>query len=201
MVSCAGHKNTLGYTSSIFTRDETKMIMQHDSLTPMRVYLITQPKDSILLRKSSKSFAVKPEDPVLKHFIRRLYATVTDSSSRGVGIAAPQVGILKRIIWVQRLDKKGEPFEVYYNPIIQQYSHKKQEVPEGCLSIPDYRATTTDRSYAVLLQYDDIRGNHKCEMVEDFTAAIFQHEIDHLNGILFIDHLMKEKKSIQHDIK
>jgi peptide deformylase len=201
MASCAGRKFIQPHSSSIFNKDETRMIMQDDSLTPMRLYLITRKEDSIILRRKSKNFKVNPQDPVLKHFIRRLYATVTDSSSRGVGIAAPQVGILKRIIWVQRLDKIGEPFEVYYNPYIQQYSTKKQDVPEGCLSIPGYRATTTDISYAVLLRYDNVQGEHKCEMVEDFTAAIFQHEIDHLNGILFIDHLNKEKKSIQHSLK
>jgi peptide deformylase len=78
----------------------------------------------------------------------------------------------------------------------------KQEVREGCLSIPDYRGTTQDRAYAVFVAYENRQGQHKCEMVEAFTAAIFQHEIDHLNGIMFIDHLIKERNnSIQHPIE
>ena len=164
----------------------------------MRVFLITNPKDSILLRSKSSDFIVNPNDNVLKHFTKRLLATVKDSATRGVGIAAPQVGILKRIIYVQRIDKEQKPFEVYYNPYIKQYSEMKQDVLEGCLSIPNTRGTTTNRAYAVFLEYDDSKGNHKCEMVEAFTAAIFQHEIDHLDGIMFIDHLEDEEKGINH---
>ena len=102
-------------------------------------------------------------------------------------------GILKNIIWVQRFDKEKFPFEVYLNPKILQYSKKKQPCPEGCLSIPDKRGTTQNRAYAILIDYDKMDGTHVTEMVEDFTAVVFQHEIDHLNGIMFIDHLEKEK--------
>jgi len=107
----------------------------------------------------------------------------------GVGIAAPQVGILKDMIWVQRFDKEGFPFEVYINPVIRQYSTKKQDCREGCLSIPDRSDTTKTRAYAILLEYDRLSGDHITEMVEDFTAVIFQHEIDHLHGVLYLDHL------------
>ncbi len=163
----------------------------------MRVFLITNKHDSLLLRTKSQSIKVNPKDPILQHFITRLYRTVRDSMSMGVGIAAPQVGVLKNIIWVQRFDKDGFPFEVYLNPKIVQYSKKKQPCPEGCLSIPDKRATTQNRAYAILLEYDKQDGSHAMEMVEDFTAVIFQHEIDHLNGILFIDHLEQEIEEAQ----
>ena len=133
-----------------------------------------------------------PNNKDLDLFIKRLYRTVTDSASLGVGIAAPQVGILRNIIWVQRFDKPNLPFEVYLNPKIIQYTERKQPCPEGCLSIPNKRATTTNRAYAILLEYDTQEGEHRTEMVEGFTAVIFQHEIDHLNGILFIDHLEEE---------
>jgi peptide deformylase len=109
----------------------------------------------------------------------------------GVGIAAPQVGLLRRIIWVQRFDKEGFPFEVYLNPVIRQYSQLKQCGPEGCLSIPE-RRDSVFRAYAILLEYDTPQGQHLLEMVEGFTAVIFQHEVDHLNGILYIDHLAQE---------
>jgi len=197
--SCATTQSfTDAHKSSVFTEREKQLILSGKPDQPMRVWLITNKDDSILLRKRSAFFKVDEKDTLLQIFTKRLLATVRDSASRGVGIAAPQVGISKRIIWVQRLDKKGVPFEVYYNPVITKYTEKKQDVPEGCLSIPNFRATTKDRSYAVFIQYDRPTGEHKCEMIEAFTAAIFQHEIDHLNGILFIDHLLKEGKYQMH---
>ena len=120
---------------------------------------------------------------------QRLLATVQDPVNAGVGIAAPQVGILKNMIVVQRYDKEGFPFETYVNPTIKQYSKKTQFCLEGCLSIPKKMDTTKNRAYAILLEYDKLDGTHEIEMIEAFTAVIFQHEIDHLNGILFIDHL------------
>ncbi len=175
-----------------FAEKENQLIMEKDTLTPMRVWKITNRADSILLRKNSEKVIPNPADPVLDHFVKRLLVTVRDSMSLGVGIAAPQVGILKNIIWVQRFDKEGFPFEVYLNPVIKKYTDKKQDCPEGCLSIPDRRGTTTNRAYAILLEYDKMDGTHQTEMIEDFTAVIFQHEIDHLHGILFLDHLEKE---------
>ena len=180
-----------------FSSAESKLILEKDSIKAMRVFWITNYSDSLLLRKKSKDVIPNPNDKVLQHFTNRLYKTVTDSMSLGVGIAAPQVGILSNIIWVQRFDKPDFPFEVYLNPKILQYSKKKQPCPEGCLSIPDKRGTTQNRAYAILLDYDKMDGSHVTEMVEDFTAVIFQHEIDHLNGILFIDHLEKEVKDAE----
>ena len=202
LASCSiTKKNTYRYKTKIFSVAETEMILADSSNKPMRVYLINNQLDSVILRSKSKNFKIDPNDKVLNHFTKRLYQTVIDSASAGVGIAAPQVGILKKIIWVQRFDKKENPFEVYYNPTVKKYSELKQDVFEGCLSIPDVRDTTNYRSYAVLLEYDNIKGEHICEMIEAFTAVIFQHEIDHLNGILFTDHLEKEKnKSLKHKL-
>ncbi len=188
--------------NTIFSKEETRLILSGKANQPMRVLLVTNHEDSLILRTKSERCKVRKDDKILRHFTNRLYATVRDSSTRGVGIAAPQVGILKDIIWVQRFDKHMKPFEVYYNPVITKYSELKQDVFEGCLSIPDVRDTTFDRSYAVLLEYDDTLGRHNCEMIEAFTAAIFQHEIDHLNGILFTDHLKQEREhSIKHKIR
>ncbi len=193
MMSCTAKKViTQTARTTNFSQKEKRMIMNEDGGTPMRIYLITHYSDSILLRKKSAAVVANPNDEVQKRFIQRLYSTVRDSMSMGVGIAAPQVGILKNIIWVQRFDKDKFPFEVYLNPKIIQYTKKKQPCPEGCLSIPGRRATTLDRAYAILLEYDAPDGSHHTEMVEDFTAVIFQHEIDHLNGILFLDHLLQE---------
>lgn len=189
IIGCSSSKNL---KNKSFTLKEKYAIMNADSLRPMRVYKITNPKDSILLR--SKSLYIKPNqtDPVLNRFIQRLYATVTDSMSMGVGIAAPQVGILKNIIWVQRFDKENSPFEVYLNPKIISYSKNKQSVKEGCLSIPGRSDTLNSRSFSISIEYDTMENIHKTEIINGFTSVIFQHEIDHLNGILYLDHLEKE---------
>jgi peptide deformylase len=193
--ACSGTKKLASVSS--FDMEQTSMIMAADSLAPMRVFKINNYSDSILLRKQCSEVDVRSDDPILNRFVKRLYATVRDSMSMGVGIAAPQVGILKNIIWVQRFDKKDFPFEVYINPKISSYSKLKQDCREGCLSIPDRSDTTRTRSYAIMIDYDKMDGSHHTEMIEDFTAVIFQHEIDHLNGILYLDHLEKEVKAAE----
>lgn len=186
---CSSTKNII---ENSFSTEEIKLIMSADSITPMRVYKINNVKDSLLLRTKSTFIKSNPNDVILQTFVKRLYATVRDSISMGVGIAAPQVGVLKNIIWVQRFDKENFPFEVYLNPKIVHYSKKKQTCKEGCLSIPNRTDTLNNRAYAILIEYDTMQGEHKTEMIEDFTSVIFQHEIDHLNGILYLDHLQKE---------
>lgn len=175
--------------SSSFTNNEISLIMEADTSTPMRVLQTDNIKDSIILRAQSKDVTPNINDPFLNMLIKRMYTTVTDSASLGVGIAAPQVGVSKNVILVQRLDKSEEPFEAYINPKIIQLTQKRQDCREGCLSIPNIRGTTQTRSYAILIEYYTITGLKKVEMVEGYTAVIFQHETDHLNGILFIDHL------------
>ncbi len=198
--ACIGTKNPGGEVDleRTFSPTETGLITDGDSAVPMRVFKITNRSDSMLLRSKSTIVTINPNDPVLELFVKRLFRTVRDSLSMGVGIAAPQVGVLKRIIWVQRFDKEGFPFEVYLNPEITQYSTKKQTCLEGCLSIPNRTDTLNTRAYAILLEYDKMDSSHHTEMVEDFTAVIFQHEIDHLNGILYLDHLDKEVKGTNH---
>ena len=164
-----------------------------DSATPMRILKITNSSDSILLRTKSSKIKIDPNDEILKIFINRLYNTVRDSMSLGVGIAAPQVGVLKKIIWVQRFDKEKFPFEVYLNPEIIEYSYKKQPCLEGCLSIPKRRDTTYTRSETITIEYNQFNKKRAREKISGFTAVIFQHEIDHLNGILYLDHLENEK--------
>ena len=193
LLSCSTQKKSLNASfADAFDESQKEMIMNADKDSPMRVFKITNHSDSLLLRQKSDYVDPNSSDTAIDHFISRLYATVRDSMSLGVGIAAPQVGILKNIIWVQRFDKEGFPFEVYLNPKILQYSQKKQTRAEGCLSIPDRRETLDCRAYAILIEYDRQDGTHGIEMVEDFTAIIFQHEIDHLNGIMYIDHLNSE---------
>ncbi|MEM7660123.1 MAG: peptide deformylase, partial [Bacteroidota bacterium] len=173
------------------TSEEITFVTEKEATQPMRVYLITDPSDSLLLRTPSRLVQADSTDEALQHFIDRLYQTVTDSASLGVGIAAPQVGVLRQIIWVQRFDKEGFPFEVYLNPRIIEYSTDVQVGAEGCLSIPDRREMVS-RAKTIQIEYDTRDGEHKIESISDFTAVIFQHEIDHLNGILYPDHIQQE---------
>jgi len=177
------------YTSS-FSNNEIALIMEADTTTPMTILQTDNVSDSIILRTQSRDVTPNISDPFLNTLIKRMYATVTDSTSLGVGIAAPQVGVLKKVILVQRFDKPGEPFETYINPKILQWTKKKQDCKEGCLSVPNIQGTTKTRAYAILIEYYTIYGKKQTEMIEGYTAVIFQHETDHLNGILFFDHLL-----------
>lgn len=195
ITACSSTKKTTNKSTikSSFSDKEIALIMQKDNSVPMRVFEINKKSDSLLLKTKSTDIQIDPDNSTLTHFINRLYSTVTDSASLGVGIAAPQVGILRNIIWVQRFDKEGCPFELYLNPRIIQYSEKKQKCLEGCLSVPNRMDTLNSRAYAILIEYDRIDNSHHTEMIEDFTAVIFQHEIDHLNGILYIEQLVKKE--------
>lgn len=192
LMSCSSSSKIIKSNLDDFTLVQSTLIMDSDSTSPMRVLKINNKKDSIVLRTKCMDVLADPNSVELKHFVNRLYRTVRDSISMGVGIAAPQVGVLKNIIWVQRFDKKGFPFEVYLNPKILQYTTKKQDQMEGCLSIPDRSDMVKKRAYAIVIDYDKMDGTHHSEMIEAFTAVIFQHEIDHLNGILYLDHLEQE---------
>lgn len=181
--------NSKNQDYSGFAPNEVELIMAADSSLPMRVFKTDNQSDSLVLRSLSKDVLKDTSDIHLNRLIKRMYITVNDTASLGVGIAAPQVGVLKRVIWVQRFDKPGEPFEVYLNPRIVQYSQLKQERREGCLSVPDLRGDPKIRAYAILIEYNRPDMSFHREMVEGFTSIIFQHEIDHLNGILFTDYL------------
>jgi len=134
---------------------------------------------------------IRHDDPLLQTLATRMLATVQDPEHAGVGIAAPQVGINKSLIWVQRFDKVDAPFEFYINPRIVWRSKLSRKGTEGCLSIPD-RKEDIERSYAIRLQYQSLDGSLKEENVEGFTAVIFQHEIDHLFGVLYPDRLEEQ---------
>ena len=185
------HRNVANtpFTSS-FNNNEITLIMGADTSVAMRVLKIDNYADSVFLRSQSIDITPNINDPFLNTLIKRMYTTVTDSASLGVGIAAPQVGVSKQVILVQRLDKPGEPFEAYINPKILQWTKKKQDCREGCLSVPIIRGTTQTRAYAILIEYYTITGKKQTEMIEGYTAVIFQHETDHLNGVLFFDHLL-----------
>ena len=185
-----------------FTEKEKAIILSGDPNSKLHVYLTTNDKELAILKAASQD--IKFDDPLLETLEKRMYLTVNDPQHAGVGIAAPQVGINKNAIWVQRFDKAGEPFEFFINPKIIWRSKLTRLGAEGCLSIPD-RREEVERSYAIRLQYWDKKGNIFEENIEGFTAVIFQHEVDHLYGILYPDRLeeqlIKEKIELNEKIK
>lgn len=172
-----------------FTKEEQNRILEVGKETEvMHIFTNLDPQELDFLHQLSTPLsrqAVRSSAyAVLKE---RMLATVRDSATAGVGIAAPQVGIGKQLIAVQRFDKEGRPFEFYINPTIEYYSPEQKWGWEGCLSVPGERDTVL-RSTQIVVSY---RESDTWELVRDtvegYTAVIFQHEIDHLNGKLYID--------------
>ena len=158
----------------------------------MRVLTVDDRSDSLTLRRKSAPMVEGMERAGdYETLRRRMLATVQDPENTGVGIAAPQVGILRRMIAVQRFDKPGEPFEIYLNPKIVEYSAETAPGREGCLSIPD-RSGEVKRAQRITLRYRDEQFAERMERISGFTAVIFQHEIDHLDGILYTDRMERE---------
>ena len=128
--SCSASKtNSKDNAKSAFTSEEKTLILEGSADEPMRVYKITNRSDSLLLRKASRDVDITKDTLVLRLFIKRLKETVVDPKSMGVGITAPQVGVLSNIIWLQRFDKEGFPWECIINPKIITYSDEKQVCP------------------------------------------------------------------------
>lgn len=173
------------------TRHERRLIGDGKPDEKMRVTLTTHPDDLKILRSLSVRVE-KPSHRIWQQLTDRMLATVQHPDHKGVGIAAPQVGINRQVILVQRFDKEGQPFEAYFNPEIIAYSDSLHLRAEGCLSIPATREVV-QRPWAIHLKYQERSGLWREESIEGFTARIFQHEIDHLNGILFTDKLPKDK--------
>lgn len=158
----------------------------------MRVLTVDDRSDSLTLRRKSAPMVEGMERADdYETLRRRMLATVQDPENTGVGIAAPQVEILRRMIAVQRFDKPGEPFEIYLNPKIVEYSAETAPGREGCLSIPD-RSGEVKRAQRITLRYRDEQFAERLERISGFTAVIFQHEIDHLDGILYTDRMERE---------
>ena len=114
----------------------------------------------------------------------------------GIGLAAIQIGIPKRIIVmdISRDENKKEP-RYFVNPIIKNKNEEKSVYEEGCLSVPDQFAEI-ERSIGCEVEYLDYDGKKQLLKAEGLLATCIQHEMDHLEGILFIDYLSKLKKSM-----
>ena len=170
------------------TTDERKIIYGGEEEI-MRVLSIANEQDSLTLRSTSKPLKrdMVSQDE-FSTLCRRMLTTVQNPENEGVGIAAPQVGILRRLVAVQRFDKEGEPFEFFINPEIVSKDDTLVAGGEGCLSVPEIY-DDVERSQRITLRYYDSSFTPHEEGIEGFTAVIFQHEIDHLDGNLFIDYL------------
>ena len=193
--SCIGTKNA----ECGFSAKELELLNGSDTI--MRVLTIDNPADEAVLRAKSSDLS---DEALLSDEYEKLaelmVATVTHPSQDGVGIAGPQVGLNRRVVAVQRFDKEpvewngrvDHPFEVYPNVRILWASNSLAAGPEGCLSVPNRRENVM-RAQEIVIEYASIDTEEKVTMVKDtikgFTAVIFQHEIDHLDGVLYINRL------------
>lgn len=152
--------------------------------------IVTYP-DPILSKPSEK---VEVFDESLQELIDNMAETMYDAP--GVGLAAVQVGISKRLLICDNTPEDGErEYKVLVNPEIISSEGEFLSEDEGCLSVPDYRANVK-RFAAVVVEYQDRNGEPVRIEAEGFPAVVLQHEIDHLDGVLFIDRISSLKRNI-----
>ena len=152
--------------------------------------IITEP-DKILRQKS------KPVDKVGREE-QKLMDDMLDTMyhANGIGLAAIQIGIPKRIIVmdIRKDSEKNEPM-YFVNPIIKNKNSEKTTYEEGCLSVPNQFADI-ERPSKCEVEYLDYNGDKQLLKADGLLATCIQHEMDHLEGILFIDYLSKLKRSM-----
>ena len=151
--------------------------------------IITEPNE--ILRQVSKPVLKvgNEERKLMDDMLQTMYA------ANGIGLAAIQIGIPKRII-VMDISKDGKKNPMFFvNPIIKNKDKEKTTYEEGCLSVPNYFAEV-DRPKYCEVEYLDYRGESKVLKADGLLATCIQHEMDHLEGILFIDYLSKLKKTM-----
>ena len=151
--------------------------------------IITEPNE--ILRQVSKPVlnVGNEERNLMDDMLETMYA------ANGIGLAAIQIGIPKRII-VMDISKDGNKNPMFFvNPIIKNKDKEKTTYEEGCLSVPNYFAEV-DRPKYCEVEYLDYSGESKILKADGLLATCIQHEMDHLEGILFIDYLSKLKKTM-----
>ena len=131
-------------------------------------------------------------DEDIKALAKDMLDTMYDAP--GIGLAAPQIGVMKRIV-VMDLAKEGDKPEpmVLINPEITKFSDVVQTTEEGCLSIPELYYDV-ERPDAVTVKYTDLDGNEVVKDADGKLAVCIQHELDHLDGVLYIDYLSRLKR-------
>ena len=152
--------------------------------------ILTEPNK--LLRQISKPVEKvgKEEQQLMDDMLETMYA------ANGIGLAAIQIGVPKRIIVmdISKDESRKEP-RFFVNPKIKNKDQSKSTYEEGCLSVPNQFAEI-DRPSKCEVEFLDYNGNKKILKAEGLLATCIQHEMDHLEGILFIDYLSKLKKSM-----
>ena len=152
--------------------------------------ILTEPNP--ILRQISESVKQvgKEEQKLMDDMLDTMYA------ANGIGLAAIQIGVPRRIIVmdISKDENKKEP-RYFVNPVIKNKDKLKSTYEEGCLSVPNQFAEI-DRPKTCNVEYLDYYGEKKLLKAEGILATCIQHEMDHLEGILFIDYLSKLKKSM-----
>ena len=135
---------------------------------------------------------VEAVDDDLRALIRDMFETMYDAE--GIGLAGPQIGVSQRIIVVDVREDDGKPFALI-NPKIQDTSKDTDRAEEGCLSIPGI-AGVVERAQSVVVEGLDEKGGPVRIEADGLLARCLQHEIDHLNGVLFVDRLSPLKRTM-----
>ncbi len=145
-----------------------------------------------VLRKKAKP--VERVDAELRRLMDDMLATMYEAP--GIGLAAPQVGVLRRLIVMDPAkDEAPKSPIVMVNPEILERSEEMRVHDEGCLSIPDFTAEI-ERPAKTRVSYIDPQGKKQEAKLEGIWSTLVQHEIDHLNGVLFIDYLSRLKRDM-----
>lgn len=157
-------------------------------MAKLKIYEYPHP----ILKKKAENYS--GVDDELRRFLDDMLETMYEAN--GCGLAAPQVGVSKRAVVVDIAREGDEPAPMYLvNPEIIWKSDEKEICEEGCLSLPELRAEV-ERPASVRVRYIDYDGK-ACELLaEDFLAVAIQHELDHLDGILYIDHVSRLKRQM-----
>ena len=151
--------------------------------------ILTEP--NTLLRQISQPVEQvgESEKELMNDMLETMYA------ANGIGLAAIQIGVPKRIIVMDLSKEENKKLPMHFvNPVITKKNNEKTTYEEGCLSVPNQFAEI-DRSSKCEVEYLDHNGNKQNLQAEGLLATCIQHEIDHLEGILFIDYLSKLKKA------
>lgn len=139
-----------------------------------------------------KTRLVKKFKPALAEIAREMVkTTLSFKDPEGVGLAATQIGHDERY-FVGKIGTEKAPLKPFINPQITWMSKRTKKYFEGCLSIPDYWGETI-RSIQIKVSYQDLSGKTHLETLKGVDAWIFQHEVDHLDGKLFVDRVLEQK--------
>ena len=158
------------------------------------IYTLGQP----VLRKVAVD--VDPSDPEVQQLVQDMFDTLDRSG--GIGLAAPQVGQSLRISVIDLNPLKDDYPEfdgyrhVFFNPYIEEYDKSNQEtMDEGCLSLPGM-SEKVKRPTRIRVSYEDEQGQEHDEWIEGYLARVMQHEFDHLDGKVYIDHIVGLRKQM-----